>query len=658
MRERIVENWDFQYNYEASETPKVELIESNGKQYHEEILGIVRGESFFGDSFSRNGRFYPKNLWSNALKNPDTKRNLERGLMFACIGHPENYSLDELLASGAVAAKVAKIEYDGKVGMVEYHILNTPAGRILNTIFRAGSKPYVSTRAFGSFSNETVEKDGMKYKKLNENDFEMESIDFVINPGFLGTNPELKESFSEDLNKLKESGIRCKDGVCNLIQEASDMDKGIKMDKLEALDKVQLINIVEGLRQEIDYLINEDEKEFSSFDIITSTEKDDFKHLKQFVSYLELMLKFLRYDVRYAERYAEFVRLTSEDIFDKNVISQIGKFAEDVINDDVDESLQELSKYILKIIDINNTNDNDTKDSKDVDNEDFIDTLVKSFYEAQKLKSENKKLEKRAQKSESLIENFSKGENLLNKQVEFLASLNKSLTEELEQVEVKSNEKQDEIKSLEETVATLSRSLNRKNEEINNFEAKIESLTEKIKIMDSKEPEKIIETKVEKVENPLNEELKTKLSNVEAKNEELEQELKQIQELYSDLENSLKPDVDIAPLKESISSLSKEKDLISEKLGITEKQLNETINKVNSLKEYKVKFLQEKFRVEKQTIIEFCEKFNEDEVEAQLARHTKILKQSEAKVAPVGFDISFKEKTEKNEVKERLSKLV
>jgi hypothetical protein len=192
------------------------------------IIGVVEGKSFVLDGVSRNGRFYSAQLWKNALKDSDTLQMIEDKLMYGCIGHPEDYTLDDLLAQGKVSHIVTKIWInENNIGMARYEILDTEAGRILLTILKAGSKINVSTRAFGEFKNESKTIGGKNYKVINEKTFKIESIDFVITPGIADVDVSLLEKL-ESVNKKdilsiqeksKTKNISCENGICNLIED-------------------------------------------------------------------------------------------------------------------------------------------------------------------------------------------------------------------------------------------------------------------------------------------------------------------------------------------------------------------------------------------------------------------------------------------------------
>jgi len=289
----------------------------------EGVLAVVKGPSFFSDGYSRNGRFYPKELWENALKVNNTKEAISRGLMFGCIGHPKDYSLDELLESGKVSHKVVDITLDPKTGdgIATYEIMDTPSGRILNTILRSGSEMYVSTRAFGGFTNETKRKGGKEYKILDTKNFELESIDFVIQPGFLQTNPKLVESISEDMAMLMEdkSEIKCSEGICQLHEDMGSINEDLDgapdlFEDIEDLSKADIINMLKNVVAE-NKILSEEQAPVS-----TNTEADkeevvdvNKKLLATFLSYVEILTKLVRYSVEFEAHYEALIEFLDKD---------------------------------------------------------------------------------------------------------------------------------------------------------------------------------------------------------------------------------------------------------------------------------------------------------------------------------------------------------
>lgn len=158
------------------------------------VLAKVSGPAFFPDTTSRNLVHYSKEAWENAIADEAFQKRLANRQVLGTIGHDLELD-DTAVRSGNFSHIVTKIWIDeNNIGQAEYLILNTPPGRVLNTILRAKSKIYVSTKANGEF--EKVDE-GVKY--VNPNVFFLERIDFVLDPGYLQTNPQLLEAYNRSL---------------------------------------------------------------------------------------------------------------------------------------------------------------------------------------------------------------------------------------------------------------------------------------------------------------------------------------------------------------------------------------------------------------------------------------------------------------------------
>lgn len=212
------------------------------------ILGKVKGQFFVPEGISRNKRYYTKGLWEKTLKKENIREKLKDRRMFGTISHEQKLD-DVALLEGKFSHIVTdlRIDADGK-GVGEALILNTPAGQILNTVLRAGSKLFVSSRADGDF-NGTYQG----IPKVDEDKYTLETFDFVLDPGFLQANPRLAENFEpflnylyqnndEDLNSDKKKDIKEDHSMENKLIESLTTDK-IKLTE-------QLTNVLAALEVE------------------------------------------------------------------------------------------------------------------------------------------------------------------------------------------------------------------------------------------------------------------------------------------------------------------------------------------------------------------------------------------------------------------------
>lgn len=154
------------------------------------IIGRVVGECFFPGGVSRNRRRYSESLWKKTLDKLAKSETFSRRDMLGTVGHGQ--PIDEAaILDGKITHIVNKlwVNEDNK-GMGEFLILGTTSGRNLYTLLKAGKKINFSTRASGSYKG----KDSGGNDLMNEDTYELQTVDFVIDPGFLKALPSIIES--------------------------------------------------------------------------------------------------------------------------------------------------------------------------------------------------------------------------------------------------------------------------------------------------------------------------------------------------------------------------------------------------------------------------------------------------------------------------------
>ena len=164
------------------------------------IIGMIEGQFFKPDGMSRNGRWYPRSLWERVLNTADVKNRLASSTMFGEIGHSDGPVEDLTLRQGCASHFIDKlwIDKDGR-GMGRAYILNTPTGQLLKTYLGAGCKLKVSTRGEGLYK-EGCTHDGCPV--IDDETYDLQTADFVINPGFIETSAILREEYT----KVKNGG--------------------------------------------------------------------------------------------------------------------------------------------------------------------------------------------------------------------------------------------------------------------------------------------------------------------------------------------------------------------------------------------------------------------------------------------------------------------
>jgi hypothetical protein len=150
------------------------------------ILARAHGPFFLVEAASRNKRYYKRELWEKAIEK--NKPRLESRQMVGTIGHEQEIN-DIALRDGLVSHIVEKLWIDEKgMGRGEITVINTDVGRRLNTYLRSGMKFPVSSRAFGEFVPEQMIGDA---QVINPETFQLETFDFVRNPGVEVATPRL-----------------------------------------------------------------------------------------------------------------------------------------------------------------------------------------------------------------------------------------------------------------------------------------------------------------------------------------------------------------------------------------------------------------------------------------------------------------------------------
>ena len=181
------------------------------------IIGMVEGQFFKPDGMSRNQRWYPRSLWEKALNSADVKNRFNSSTMFGEIGHSDGPVEDMTLRNGCASHFIDKlwIDENGR-GMGRAYILNTPTGQLLKTYLGAGCKLKVSTRGEGLYKdNETHEGCPV----VDDETYELQTADFVINPGFLETSANLREDFQNLDKNIKKNKEKIEETIAHVKKE-------------------------------------------------------------------------------------------------------------------------------------------------------------------------------------------------------------------------------------------------------------------------------------------------------------------------------------------------------------------------------------------------------------------------------------------------------
>lgn len=167
---------------------------------------------------TRNGRFYSKQLWEKALKSDMVQEQIANGGIMMELNHPADRDETDLSCVAAIMPELPKESKDGKL-TAKVHIIDTPMGRIANTLARYGYKLGISSRGNGE-----VNYDG----SVNEDTYELQCWDLVAMPSVkdarlsLVTESLNKQTLTESLNKI--------------VEQSNDDDKKHILEKLAQLN--------------------------------------------------------------------------------------------------------------------------------------------------------------------------------------------------------------------------------------------------------------------------------------------------------------------------------------------------------------------------------------------------------------------------------------
>lgn len=185
------------------------ISESNGSSPSPyKILGRCSGNFQPIGEFSRNKRLYSENLWPTVLQNEELKSRLAHRAVFGCLGHADKLVDDRDVQEGKVSHIVTKLEVrkDKNTGKPflygELEILDTPAGRILEAMYKGGADLYVSSRAAGKL----FPVPGQDYSLIKPEQYVVHTFDIVCRPGFIKARPVFEASPSESA-QVSESQI-------------------------------------------------------------------------------------------------------------------------------------------------------------------------------------------------------------------------------------------------------------------------------------------------------------------------------------------------------------------------------------------------------------------------------------------------------------------
>ncbi|MHA1883078.1 MAG: hypothetical protein ACTSUO_08540 [Candidatus Thorarchaeota archaeon] len=242
------------------------------------------------DKRNANNRVYERAVWEKVLDDEEIREKLKNRALFGQAEHPSETQSDLQLTSHVIF----EMWIDEEKGQVfqKMDVLDTPAGRVIDTLLRAGCQVGVSTRAEGDL--EEKEDDKGKFHRVIPESYKYITTDFTADPSTFGVVPqEIKRNIASDIKKELESvdlnkserrfaqlileGIQCKDSEC-VIENARKLAEEVRKEKMLLKDLIeQKLIKVDALVEFKDkkYKVAKIDEKFSSITIVPDAEGCD-----------------------------------------------------------------------------------------------------------------------------------------------------------------------------------------------------------------------------------------------------------------------------------------------------------------------------------------------------------------------------------------------
>ena len=217
------------------------LYESTSPSTVGGVLKVITGPVAEWGSLNRNRRMYSEKLWDRVLDSPYVKEQLSYKTLFGEANHPtDRMEVDFGRVSHSIL-DMWKVPDRNQI-YAKIAIVDTPLGRILNTLYDTGATIGYSSRANGILHNR---KD---YVEVDENSFSFVTFDAVPYPSVVAARPEVTEGVLLDTEETLSDSVHEK--LCTIIKESSDNYREVVKDfilNLKGFDLTKEKNLLEGL---------------------------------------------------------------------------------------------------------------------------------------------------------------------------------------------------------------------------------------------------------------------------------------------------------------------------------------------------------------------------------------------------------------------------
>lgn len=199
------------------------------------ILGILEGPVADCIHSTRNGRHYSEKLWENVFNNPLVQEQFKNGGIVGELDHPVDRD-DICTEKVAVIMPEPPIKKDGKY-YGKFNILDTPCGRIVHTLAKAGFRFGVSSRGTGDVDEYTDEVDPATYDFTCFDVVLLPAVESarmkLVTEGLETNKVDYKKLLKEDIQKSSPESRKTMIETLNNLGIKLDEDESLKKDKEE-----------------------------------------------------------------------------------------------------------------------------------------------------------------------------------------------------------------------------------------------------------------------------------------------------------------------------------------------------------------------------------------------------------------------------------------
>lgn len=446
------------------------------------ILGRLYGPVASFKSPTRNGRKYTQDLWEKLFESPLIKERFENGGIFGQLCHPDYEEVDMEKIACVMPEPPKKNDNGDLIAYVD--IINTPCGKIAYQLAKYGIRFGISSRGTGDLVP------GIDGDEVDPDTYNLTAFDLVEIPAV----KEARLTFTESLDKTRYNKS-LRQTLTEQLEAASEPDRKIMEDALKDLD----IDLEE--KQELEQVGEEEENTFA--DPADTDDKVQEEPLKEFIiDSVESSNIFLddistKLDLLYNFVDENQESLVSEEELIDKLNSVINKFTsildiispkeevidvepqEEVVDDMSDEVTAELQEALLKIKELE-------KDNLLLQEKLSVSNAkeVQIGEEIIKYKNAMISLSESAKRANDLNDKVEQLTESLNKKDKLLVS-NRSKLDEMLEIRAKSNIKLEEansrIISLEDELTSLNEKLENVNKNLNSYKETTTKLSKALK---------------------------------------------------------------------------------------------------------------------------------------------------------------------------------